>query len=369
MTLSKIAMARPWPIEKIGKLTLFYLHYHSMKGSLLPKFASACLLLTAAWTVKAQPVKVEIVKNDSGFVLMRNHKPYFIKGAGGTNYMDRLAKYGGNSIRTWSTGNGDQDMAKADNLGLTVTMGLDVARERHGFNYDDTAAVRKQLEKLRMEVIKYRNYPALLMWGVGNELNLNYKNPKVWDAVNDIAKMIHQEDPYHPVTTMLAGVNPEVVKAVIERCPDLDLLAVQVYGGLPKVPEQIRRAGWKKAYIVTEWGPTGHWESPITPWKAAIEETSSEKAEVYRKRYEASIKIDKNCLGSYVFLWGQKQERTPTWYGLFTEAGEESEVIDVMQYLWTADGRTTMLLIWIRYCWMGSAPLALFTCSRAKPTH
>ncbi len=88
-------------------------------------------------------------------------------------------------------------------------------------------------------------------------------------------------------------------------------------------------------YMVTEWGPTGHWESLQTPWKAAIEETSSQKAAVYKNRYEASIKQDKHCVGSYVFLWGQKQERTPTWYGLFTEQGEESEVIDVMQYLWT----------------------------------
>ena len=102
--------------------------------------------------------------------------------------------------------------------------------------------MRKQQERLRLEVIKYRHSPALLMWGVGNELNLNYKNPKVWDAVNEIAKMIHREDPYHPVTTMLAGVNPGVVKEVIARCQDLDLLAVQVYGGLAKVPEQLWRA-------------------------------------------------------------------------------------------------------------------------------
>jgi len=281
------------------------------------------------------PVKVKIVAKEDGFTLLRAGKPYFIKGAGGTSYTDRLTKYGGNSIRTWDSRNGAEVLNKTYQLGLTVTMGLNVARERHGFNYDDTAAVKQQLENLRQEVRKYKNYPALLIWGVGNELNLDYKNPKVWDAVNGIAKMIHQEDPNHPVTTMLAGVNKREIEYIKARIPELDLLSVQVYGGLASVPQQLRVAGWDGPYMVTEWGPTGHWESMHTPWKASIEETSSQKAAVYRSRYEASIKQDKHCVGSYVFLWGQKQERTPTWYGLFTEKGEESEVVDVMQYLWT----------------------------------
>ncbi len=283
------------------------------------------------------PVKTTIAVKDSGFILLRDGKPYFIKGAGGTNYMDRLVKYGGNSIRTWNSTNGEEILNKAYGLGLTVTIGLDVSRERHGFDYNDTAAVAKQLENLRKEVHKYRNYPALLIWGIGNELNLEYKNPKVWDAVNSIAKMIHQEDPNHLVTTMLAGVNKREIDYIKDRCPDLDLLSVQVYGGLARVPQALHTAGWDGPYMVTEWGPTGHWESMQTPWKAAIEETSSQKAAVYKSRYEASIKQDKHCVGSYVFLWGQKQERTPTWYGLFTEQGEESEVIDVMQFLWTGN--------------------------------
>lgn len=282
-----------------------------------------------------KPIQVKAVAKGDGFVLLRDGQPYFIKGAGGTSYTDRLAQYGGNSIRTWDSRNGEEVLVKAQELGLTVTMGLNVARERHGFNYDDTAAVRKQLDKLREEVRKYKNHPALLAWGIGNELNLEYKNPKVWDAVNDIAKMIHEEDGNHPATTMLAGVNKREIDLIKARCPQLDLLSVQVYGGLASVPQQLRNAGWEGPYMVTEWGPTGHWESQQTPWKASIEETSSQKAAVYKSRYEASIKQDNHCVGSYVFLWGQKQERTPTWYGLFTEGGEESEVVDVMQYLWT----------------------------------
>ncbi len=283
----------------------------------------------------AAATKYELVKQNGGFQLLRNGQPYFIKGAGGTNYLDRLKAYGGNSIRTWNTRSGEKVLDEAQRLELTVTMGLNVGVERHGFDYNDSKAVAEQLQRLRKEVLKYKDHPALMAWGIGNELNLNYKNPKVWDAVNEIAEMIHEIDPNHLVTTMLAGINQSEVDYIKARCPSLDLISVQVYGDLASVPEKIRQVGWNKAYMVTEWGPTGHWEGPQTPWKASVEETSSQKAAVYKSRYEASIASDKHCIGSYVFLWGQKQERTPTWYGLFTEAGEENEVVDVMNYLWT----------------------------------
>ena len=135
---------------------------------------------------------------------------------------------------------------------------------------------------------------------------------------------------------MLAGINKELVDNLRQRCADIDFLSVNTYGGLATLPKTIAGAGWVGAYMVTEWGPTGHWEGLSTDWKSPIEETSSEKAAVYKSRYEASVEKDKDkCLGSYVFLWGQKQERTPTWYGLFTEKGEETEVMDVLQYVWS----------------------------------
>jgi len=308
---------------------------------------TAALAVSAVVITQAQPagreqtmapVKTEVRKAGTGYQLYRGGQLYFVKGAGGSMYPARIAAYGGNSIRTWGTRGAQEVLDSAAKYGLTVLLGLDVARERHGFNYDDTAAVKKQLDKLKEEVLKYKDHPALLAWGIGNELNLQYKNTKVWDAVNDISKMIHSLDPNHPTTTVLAGINKNLVTLLKEKTTDIDLLAVNTYGGLATLPATIRQSGWDGAYMVTEWGPTGHWESPQTPWKSAIEETSSEKAAVYKSRYESAIEGDKEkCLGSYVFLWGQKQERTPTWYGIFTEKGEESEVVDVMQYLWSGN--------------------------------
>lgn len=293
---------------------------------------------TGHHTLAISPVKVEVRKTDSSYRLFRNGEPYFIKGAGGGAYPERIAAYGGNSIRTWGTRGAQKVLDSAYKYGLTVLLGLDVALERHGFDYDDTTVVRKQLEKLREEVMKYKDHPALLAWGIGNELNLQHKNPNVWNAVNDISKMIHELDPNHPTTTVLAGINKGLVDYIKERTPDIDLLAVNTYGGLSGLPRTIRQSGWTGAYMVTEWGPTGHWEGLQTAWKSPIEETSSEKAAVYKSRYEYSVEKDKDkCLGSYVFLWGQKQERTPTWYGVFTEKGEESEVVDVLEYLWSGN--------------------------------
>jgi hypothetical protein len=78
-----------------------------------------------------------------------------------------------------------------------------------------------------------------------------------------------------------------------------------------------------------------------TDWGAPIENDSTTKAELYRKRFEIAIAADhKQCVGSYVFLWGQKQERTPTWYGMFLESGEETATVDTLHYLWNGQWPT-----------------------------
>lgn len=309
---------------------------------------SLCLLLAglvatplvAAELKSAGPAKVEVRQVDGRWQVLVNHQPFYIKGAGlEFGDQEKLALHGGNSFRTWRTENGqescEQVLDRARKNGLYVTMGLDVARQRHGFDYDDPAAVAKQLAQFKAEVLKYKDHPALFMWDIGNELNLNANNPKVWDAVNEISKMIHEVDPNHPTTTSLAGISKELVEQIKSRAPDLDVLSIQMYADIVNLPKYLRQTGWNGPYMVTEWGATGHWEVGKTSWGAPIEDDSTTKAEWYRKRYEIAIASDTNqCLGSYVFLWGQKQERTPTWYGMFLEGGEETETIDVLHHAW-----------------------------------
>ncbi len=78
-------------------------------------------------------------------------------------------------------------------------LGLWVQHERHGFDYNNKVKVKSQLDNFRKEVNKYKNHPSLLIWVIGNEYELNYTNTKVWAAVNDIDKMIHEEDVNHHV--------------------------------------------------------------------------------------------------------------------------------------------------------------------------
>lgn len=298
------------------------------------------LILTTT-VAMAEAIKVEIVEKDGQYQLLRGGKPYYVKGAGIDHLnIETLVANGGNSLRTWSmhhhNASAQQILDKAHSLGVTVSLGLDFARERHGFDYNDPKAVAKQFEETKAQVLKFKDHPALLTWFIGNELNYNFENPKVYDAVNQVAKMIHEVDPNHPVTTTLAGFDKAAMKAIKERAPDLDFISFQLYADVVNLPKYLKKANYTGPYFVTEWGAVGHWEVFKTKWDAAVETTSSEKASNYAKSFLQVMQPEAGQLiGNYVFLWGQKQERTATWYGMFLASGEETEAIDIMHYAWT----------------------------------
>lgn len=284
----------------------------------------------------SQSSVVKTFESEGKWTLLVDGEPFYIKGAGGDKQLDAVVKAGGNTIRTWGTENGQKILDAAHAKGLKVMMGLWVQHERHGFDYNNEARVKAQLENFRKEIRKFKDHPALLMWGIGNEYELNYSNTKVWAAVNDIAKMVHQEDPNHPTSTVTAGTNAEKLQFVMSQLTEIDIYGINTYADIVNVKSVIQDGGFKGPYMITEWGPTGHWEITKTMWASSVEQSSTQKAASYLNRYKDNIESHPDqCIGSFAFLWGQKQEYTSTWYGLFTEDGMPTEAIDVLQFCWS----------------------------------
>ncbi|HLK16872.1 MAG TPA: hypothetical protein VKT78_18835, partial [Fimbriimonadaceae bacterium] len=168
------------------------------------------------------------------------------------------------------------------------------------------------------------------------EMENGNDTPALWQGVQEAVRAAKEADPDHPVMTSVAEVTQEKIDLIRRYAPDIDVLGINSYGGLPSLARRLRQFGWTKPYIVTEFGPLGHWECGKTAWGAPIEQTSTEKARTYQTGYEASVAGQPGmCLGSYAFLWGSKQEATPTWFGMMLATGEPLEAVDVMQMEWT----------------------------------
>ncbi len=278
---------------------------------------------------------VRIVKKDGGYQLLRNDQPYFVKGAvvGQGGSLDALQAAGGNSIRTHA---GMLD--EAQRRGFTALVGLPLGNPRKGFDYADTNKVQAQVERAREIVRKYRHHPALLFWNLGNEPEI-YTTPAqrvpLWKAANRLAEMVKQEDPNHPVMAVIGGQYADMLHELNEYCPALDLVGLNSYAQMLKLPEEIAAQGWTRPYVVTEFGPRGHWQAPKTAWKVPLEDDANSKAEFYLQAYQHSVSGQPACLGSYVFFWSHKQEKTHTWYGMFLPDGSRTPAVDAMTFLWT----------------------------------
>jgi hypothetical protein len=300
-------------------------------------FLGAVWISSGCFAAETQGSSVRIVRTGPSWKLLYNGQPYYIKGAGGQMQLDMLVAAGGNSIRTWGTNDARRILDEAYAKGLTVCMGLWVQHERHGFDYNDKKAVKQQLENFRSAVRNYKDHPALLLWGIGNEVHINARNKRVWDAINEISKMIHLEDGNHPTMTVTAGITPDLVETIQKRAPDLDILGVNAYASLGGIPDGLRKMGWAKPYIITEWGINGMWEVNKTAWGAPLEPPSGLKGPIYYDRYMNVIAANSNrgMLGSYVFQWGWKQEKTATWFGIFAPPGVKTTIYDYVRKAWT----------------------------------
>lgn len=319
----------------------------------MKKFSVISILLCLIFScVKQESTtsKVEVKSVNGQYNFYVNDSLFEIRGVG-FNYgyranFEELAVTGANALRTWSTNEADTILKAAKKHNFMVALGINIGKELWGFNYNDSIAIAQQFERVKNTINTYKDHPNLLCWVVGNELNLLFEddgvtlrevNPKVYDAMSDVVDYIHEVDPNHPVTMTFAGVIEPHLKVALERIPQLDIVSVQVYADLENVEERMKETGIEKPYLITEFGPRGFWEMPKTTWNREIEESSGPKVDGIVERIHKGLLNNNSgkCLGGFAFVWGQKHERTSTWYGMHHEDGKQTAYVDELTKLWT----------------------------------
>lgn len=312
-------------------------------------FASGCYnTATIVCNPTESPTGFKVAKNSSGlWRVYKGGEEFFMNGAAANNFYDKLADFGGNVIRTYGTAQIEAALAAAKASGIYVLVGLPVGREREGFDFDDSAAIAAQQTYIEGIVSTYASHPSVLGWIIGNELDSSYSDSRVWSVVEDIASAIKAIDPYHLTTTALAGAKQSAVTQIKSLAPSLDFLSFNsYYPTVLSLQSNLASYGWTKPWAVTEFGPRGTWglststDPPATSWGACVEQTSTQKARIYRDIMADAIKVnkDKGCIGSFAFVWGYLTSgEVRTWYGLFDTEGFSYGAVDELQYAWTGE--------------------------------
>jgi hypothetical protein len=318
-----------------------------------------CLFVCVGWLVPTSRAAAENSSNiekgsvvtiegdhERGYTLLRNGRKFVIRGASGDQRLDVLAACGGNCLRTWGVDavamrEGKETLLDiAHKQGITVTQGIWLGHERHGFDYGNTEQIAQQRRDVEEAVNRFKDHPALLTWGLGNEMEDPTgvgANPAIWKEINLLATRIKAIDPCHPVMTVVANVNPDKIRAIQQHAPDIDILGVNAYIGAAGVGKRLHEFGWTKPYCITEYGLPGPWEVEYTDWKAPIEPSSRAKAGQTFVAQNTIMEDTKQCLGSYVFLWGHKQEATGSWFSMFLPSGEKTPRVDALAKAWSGD--------------------------------
>jgi hypothetical protein len=178
------------------------------------------------------------------------------------------------------------------------------------------------------------------MWNLGNELYypfVLFKKNNFIRVFNDLIDVIKTEDPDHPVSTAVAGVGRLSTISIYMNSPRLDLLAYNIFSDTPNLFSKLKQISYisgRKPYYISEFGANGPWESSVTSWLSPIEPSSTKKTEQIKERY---LFIENNksdeCLGTLLFYWGNKHERTYTWFSLFMD-DKKLESLKTVEYLW-----------------------------------
>jgi hypothetical protein len=281
---------------------------------------AAMLLLPAranAQAAKPQPSVVSIGQAGSRYTYLVNGKESMLIGMGYNpiyrtmaNNM-RAAAYrrdfkllcqaGVNTITGWDSDKGfEQDrfdevtLDAANQYGIGVVMPIFMPAER---DYTDPGLIGYVLQEATAKVTRFKDHPALRMWGVGNEV-LTVMPPEqhasFLQVYLNIIDLVHQLDPNHPV--IYREAEDEFVPELVQLLQDSGnarpwwLYGMNIYDKDPA--PQLRNwpvLGMNRPLFVSEFGYEG--SSP------------AERAQGYVNMWRTIRAFPEYVLGAAPYVW------------------------------------------------------------------
>ena len=307
--------------------------------------AIGLLLVVAGCTqsaTEAEPErKVYVAETETGYQLIKDGEPFFVKGACVRD--DNWAEFkaaGGNTIRIYDTIGLRERLDRADSLGLMVAVDIPLPKYSKENNwYAIPGNAEKVIQKITEVVSSHKDHPALLFWILGNELlyPISPTDGQTFiEHFNSWIDLIHSIDPHHPLTSAITSFSRLTITSMFWRSPNLDFISVNYFGAINSLNSRLQVLAplWKGPFMITEWGINGPWEArEFTSWDIPIEQTSTKKAEIIVERYQVIKKLSASrTLGSFLYYWGRTNSYG--WYSTFLPDGRPTQTTYEVAAMW-----------------------------------
>jgi len=287
-----------------------------------------------ACTVFAQTT---VQKTGKEWQLLVDGQPFEIKGVtfgpvqdveNYDTYFKDLQFLGVNSIRTWATGEETQALLDAaEKYNIKIMMGIWMRHGRPGMEDDDSFDYLKDTEGMQamydnaINVVKtFKDHPAVLTWGIGNEVYLNMATDPEKEAysklLEKICKEIKRIDPNHPITSVEAWTFG--LEWWQKYVPSIDIYGLNVYGaGANFLQDELEKRNIDKPYLISEFGVRGEWDIKQEINGIKIEPNDQEKYDAIAKGYHDWINNKSKNLGVFVFHYADDDKHMASWLHMF----------------------------------------------------
>lgn len=281
------------------------------------------LLLAPACAVLAGPFVIPDGMAEPNRKRFEPFESFQIRGVCGDGDFERLARLGVNAVRGYTIPDPAEMRARLDaahRAGLKVVasewmphQGENKNSDGKTWRFDYQTRADDMVETFIRKVEAIGDHPAILMWGLGNEVHLD--EPYLCVA-NRMSLAIHERFPRHVTSLTMVNAKPDAIAAVKQFAPDIDVLGIQSYSpGAVRTAIKNTEKFWGKPFYLSEFNGKGPWNFDRTEWGVALDEPVTQKVRDVRECYDA-IDGSTLCLGSTIFLWGHFSPNRPTYFSL-----------------------------------------------------